>query len=109
MSEATPNETPYVVITADTHAGNSIDGYREYLDQLDPVEKYRGEFELPDAAGSNAGTVVGLGVATNVFARLFGSLRFVSKGDRVVLPHIKARVGDDLVIIEEKNILCIVL
>ena len=28
---STPEE-PYVVITADTHAGNSIDGYREYLD-----------------------------------------------------------------------------
>ena len=25
-------EEPYIVITADTHAGNSIDGYREYLD-----------------------------------------------------------------------------
>ena len=28
---ATPSDRPYVTVTADTHAGNSIDGYRDYL------------------------------------------------------------------------------
>ncbi len=34
------SDEPYVVITADTHAGASLEGYREYLDP-----RWRGEFD----------------------------------------------------------------
>ena len=42
------HEAPYIVITADTHAGNSIDGYREYLDP-----EFRAEFDEWRGAYSN--------------------------------------------------------
>lgn len=42
------SEEPYVVITADTHAGNSIAGYREYLDP-----SLREEFDAWRGTGSN--------------------------------------------------------
>jgi len=40
---------PYVTITADTHAGASIDGYREYLDPSERSEfdAWRGEYASP--------------------------------------------------------------
>ena len=34
------SDDPYIVITADTHAGASIDAYREYLDP-----QYRADFD----------------------------------------------------------------
>jgi predicted TIM-barrel fold metal-dependent hydrolase len=37
---STNDSSPYVCITADTHAGAAIDAYREYLDP-----RYRGEFD----------------------------------------------------------------
>jgi predicted TIM-barrel fold metal-dependent hydrolase len=48
MSPAT-DPSPYVCITADTHAGASIDGYREYLDPSwrDAFDAWRGEYRNP--------------------------------------------------------------
>ena len=42
-------QTPYIVITADTHGGNSIDGYREYLDPefRDEFDAWRGAYSNP--------------------------------------------------------------
>jgi predicted TIM-barrel fold metal-dependent hydrolase len=45
---APPSSKPYITITADTHAGASIDGYREYLD---PAE--RGDFDAWRGSYSN--------------------------------------------------------
>jgi len=47
---STPSEDrPYVVITADTHAGASIDAYRDYLDpdQRDAFDAWRGQYKNP--------------------------------------------------------------
>ena len=43
------DQTPYIVITADTHGGNSIDGYREYLDPefRDEFDAWRGAYSNP--------------------------------------------------------------
>ena len=43
--------TPYTLITADTHAGASIDMYREYLDP-----KYRSEFDAWRGAAEGGGS-----------------------------------------------------
>ena len=42
-------EAPYVVITADTHAGNSVAGYRDYLDPAfrDEFDEWRGGYSNP--------------------------------------------------------------
>jgi hypothetical protein len=32
MSQSSTDPRPYIVITADTHAGAPVDAYREYLD-----------------------------------------------------------------------------
>ena len=43
------SEQPYVAITADTHAGASIDAYREYLDpdQRPEFDAWRGKYKNP--------------------------------------------------------------
>ena len=46
------SEAPYIVITADTHAGNSVAGYRDYLDP-----EFRSEFD--DSVQSAVPGVVG--------------------------------------------------
>ena len=45
----TDTESPYVVITADTHAGAAIDAYREYLDPGERAEfdAWRGTYKNP--------------------------------------------------------------
>jgi predicted TIM-barrel fold metal-dependent hydrolase len=42
-------QRPYVAITADTHAGASVDGYREYLDPAERVafDEWRGRYRNP--------------------------------------------------------------
>jgi predicted TIM-barrel fold metal-dependent hydrolase len=51
MSQATPaaSSRPYVTITADTHAGASIEAYREYLDPKERREfdDWRGSYSNP--------------------------------------------------------------
>jgi len=46
---ASPSSTPYITITADTHAGASIDGYREYLDPAErsDFDAWRGSYSNP--------------------------------------------------------------
>jgi len=43
------SEAPYIVITADTHAGNSVAGYRDYLDPgfRDEFDEWRGGYSNP--------------------------------------------------------------
>ena len=43
------SQTPYTVITADTHAGASIDAYRDYLDPefRDAFDEWRGTKRNP--------------------------------------------------------------
>jgi predicted TIM-barrel fold metal-dependent hydrolase len=48
MSPSSDTQDPYIVITADTHAGAPIDAYREYLDP-----QYRDEFDAWRAAYRN--------------------------------------------------------
>jgi len=49
MSDSKNASTPYITITADTHAGASIDAYREYLDPGDRAEfdEWRGSYANP--------------------------------------------------------------
>ncbi len=49
MSPANNPSRPYVVITADTHAGGSLDMYREYLDpkDRDEFDAWRGRYRNP--------------------------------------------------------------
>ena len=46
---ATSNSNAYITITADTHAGASIDAYREYLDPVDrsAFDDWRGGYANP--------------------------------------------------------------
>ena len=48
MTAASPTDRPYVVITADTHAGASIEAYRAYLEP-----RWQGEFDAWRALYSN--------------------------------------------------------
>ncbi len=49
MSPANSASQPYVVITADTHSGGSLDMYREYLDpkDRDDFDAWRGSYRNP--------------------------------------------------------------
>ncbi|MBJ18435.1 MAG: amidohydrolase [bacterium] len=44
-----PSEDPYIVITCDTHAGASVDGYRDYLDPSfrQAFDDWRGSYRNP--------------------------------------------------------------
>jgi len=48
-SSTPPESIPYITITADTHAGASIEGYREYLEAKDRSEfdEWRGSYSNP--------------------------------------------------------------
>jgi predicted TIM-barrel fold metal-dependent hydrolase len=49
MSAAAQASQPYITITADTHAGASIDAYRDYLDPeyRDDFDAWRGQYKNP--------------------------------------------------------------
>jgi predicted TIM-barrel fold metal-dependent hydrolase len=49
MSIATRDDRPYVTITADTHAGASLDAYRDYLDpgERDDFDAWRSAYRNP--------------------------------------------------------------
>jgi predicted TIM-barrel fold metal-dependent hydrolase len=49
MAESAYSNEPYVVITADTHAGAAVDAYRDYLDPKyrDRFDEWRGGYKNP--------------------------------------------------------------
>ena len=49
MTATTTHTRPYVTVTADTHAGNSMDGYRDYLDpgERKAFDEWRGGYRNP--------------------------------------------------------------